>query len=134
MRKEWSSAGELITNLYRPVLTAGITHKDFWDLSVREITQAIQAKNEYDKAHTELNERLMCAFAYSIGQPVAIGVNAPRQYPHSIEKTFPLLFPKILSFTASSNPPVTRCFTEHRRYANISVIYLCEYLAVHLVH
>ena len=28
----------------------------------------------------------MCAFAYSIGQLVAIGVNAPRQYPHSIEK------------------------------------------------
>ncbi len=33
----------------------------------------------------------MCAFAYSIGQLVAIGVNAPRQYPHSIEKAFPKL-------------------------------------------
>ncbi|MFR2155275.1 MAG: hypothetical protein ACLS48_12035 [[Eubacterium] siraeum] len=42
--REWSSAGELITNLYRPALSAGITHKDFWNLSVREITQAIQAK------------------------------------------------------------------------------------------
>ena len=34
----------------------------------------------------------MCAFAYSIGQLVAIGVNAPRQYPHSIETAFPKLY------------------------------------------
>ena len=34
----------------------------------------------------------MCAFAYNIGQLVAIGVNAPRQYPHSIEKAFPKLY------------------------------------------
>lgn len=34
----------------------------------------------------------MCAFAYSIGQLVAIGVNAPRQYPRSIEKAFPKLY------------------------------------------
>ena len=89
-KAEWSSAGELITNLYRPALTAGITHKDFWDLSVREITQAIQAKNEYDKAHTELNERLMCAFAYSIGQLVAIGVNAPKLYGRDKSEGIPV--------------------------------------------
>ena len=35
---------------------------------------------------------MMCAFAYNIGQLVAIGVNAPRQYPHSIEKAFPKLY------------------------------------------
>lgn len=35
---------------------------------------------------------MMCAFAYSIGQLVAIGVNAPRQYPQSIEKAFPKLY------------------------------------------
>lgn len=42
--------------------------------------------------------------------------------------------PKTLSFTASSNPPIARCFPEHRRYAHISALDLCEYLAVHLVH
>ena len=34
----------------------------------------------------------MGAFSYSIGQLVAIGVNAPKQYPHSIEKAFPKLY------------------------------------------
>ena len=35
---------------------------------------------------------MMCAFAYNIGQLVAIGVNAPKQYPHSIEKAFLKLY------------------------------------------
>lgn len=34
----------------------------------------------------------------------------------------------------SSNPPVAGCFPEHRRYAHISALDLCEYLTIHLVH
>ena len=75
--------------MYLPALGAGISTEEFWGMSAREISCKIKADGIRRRDEFTLLDRALCAMAYSLGQLVAVGVNAPKKYPKSFSEAFP---------------------------------------------
>lgn len=83
----YRSATELVEALYPQALGAGLSADEFWDMSIGEVEQIVNARLKRQQEQTKLQATML----WNLGNLIAFAAHDPKHYP-PLHEAFPGLF------------------------------------------